>query len=310
MGNNSSTELQSTITAYTEYINNVSNDIVNTSLTQCVASNYINFSLGGPPCKLEGGVYEGIKIDFEQTAKGECNLTSQNASSITIDFSATISEATQNFVDAQSEVEGSWLQTSINSNSQNIKTTTELTALITNNFKSSITNTCATQIEAANHGDVVLCGNFKNVDYKGKQNAAAMSITSCINENIIDAYNTNATLRKVVNETESVMSTKEKSILGDFIKYFAILSIVSIVVGAIVTIVYYFSGAGKTTTVTKRTKPATGSVSTSKAGSGGSTTGTGKGGSKVGAGGGSATGTGTGGGKTLSKISGKPMESK
>lgn len=263
MGNSATSQLNSTISDYTKIMNTVAINITNSSNVDCNSSNFISFTVNGKDCAVDGQVPPILDSTFplSQEITSNCNLSSENASDIKLDFKSQIQTATDNFVKSQIEQEGSWLQTAVNISENNITNYTQLTTLITSTIVANISDSCAAQITAANHAKVLLCGPLINVSIPVSQKAMTTSITSCINKNVFEAYTTNVVLKTIVSNTEAYIKQKGKGpldFLTDLFGYIFIAGIISVVVGAIVSIVYYMYGkSSKTTTITKT--PAKGS---------------------------------------------------
>lgn len=234
MGNAQATMTQQTLADYTSYMNNVAATIVNNSTSNCTAANTLNLETGGGPDNCIFSAYNST-ININQTANASCKLTATNINSIAQSISNTIQNSVQQFIDNNLQSKQGWFSTAFSLQISGAQTSDQVATIVANNFSNNVQNLCGSQVSAMNNSQVLLCGAYNLSTINITQDATISSIVSCINQNTINVFTTNATLNQLWQTTDQILASQQEGASSIF-KWLIVVVVVVVVafVGVVV----------------------------------------------------------------------------
>lgn len=235
MGSAQSSVTKQTLEAYTQYMNTVLANEYNKSSMNCTAGNTVSFTTGRD-CYFS---FTNGTININQQATSDCTLDSSNVNEINSTIQNTVQTATQQFIDNDLQNKQGWFATAFSLQVTGAENSEQVSTLIANQFSGDITNICEGQIGTFNTGIVDLCGAYNGATFNINQDALTTALVSCVNQNVIDAFDTNATLNQLYQETDNVLVSQQEG-AGSLLWLWIILGVIFflIIVAVIVFMIF------------------------------------------------------------------------
>lgn len=237
MGNAQASLTKQTLESYTEVMNNTIAKEYNKTSLGCSTGNVVSFTTGRD-CYFS---CNGCDIEIGQKATSECTLDGENTNQIQSTIQDLVQSTTESFIENDLKNKQGWFSTAFSLQISGASTKEEVSNIISNQFSGDITNICQGQIDTFNTGVVDLCGDFNNTKINFNQDALTTALVSCINNNIIEVFNTNSALNQLYTETDNVLVSQQKG-ARSFLWLLIILGIIFFLIIVAVIVFMIFKG--------------------------------------------------------------------
>ncbi|MEM3857901.1 MAG: hypothetical protein QW478_00700 [Candidatus Micrarchaeaceae archaeon] len=260
MGNSLQSNLAiNDINEMNQVINNQATTIVNNNKQNCTTRNDFRLGFGtdlnGHFCPFYG---QNVDISVTQVATASCSLQSENLNNINSQIENDLKASLQNYLEQNASSQQGFLAhaLSIQFNTNYNKET--ISNAIVNNINSKTLNNCSAILNANNNGVVMVCGTFNNSKLNFQQDASVTSITSCINQTIVQTVANNSELADLLQKTDQKLLSQQnglESIFGGMIGIIiAVAILIAIIVGLIILYKVFKKKKPETTTEAASTK--------------------------------------------------------
>lgn len=233
MGNAQANETNQTMAAYTNIVNSTATSVYNQASQSCASGNNFTLNTG------EGCYFESINGTFNvtQTAGTKCTFSSSDIASLNANFSNQLQNNTQQFIQQNSQSKQGWFATAFSFQVNGASNTTEVMSQMSNVFTQNFTNLCSSVANALNNATVNLCGIYDNTTFNFNQNAMVTSITSCVNDIVINVWTSNSVLNQLYQMTDQKLASQQSG-FGSFLVWIAVIIGAVIVLGIIIAIIF------------------------------------------------------------------------
>lgn len=232
---------------YTKIVNETVMDVYNDAASTCQSGNMMNIETGGGQyCDFE--IING-SININQTAGTNCKLDSTNVNNLSTNFTTQLINKTKQFIQQDAQNKQGWFATGFSLQISDATTVDQIMTQITNETKANFINKCSSVNTALNNGIAKLCGTYDGSSFNFNQNALITSITSCINQNVVDSWTNNSVLNNFWMQTDQKLASTQS---GFSLKWLLIIIVILAIIGAIGGGIYYMSKnkkSGSTTSV-------------------------------------------------------------
>ena len=209
MGNIQSNITTQTLADYTNAMNSAVQETYSAAISGCTATDELSFQAGAGGsggCNFE--IING-SININQTATASCNLNNQNINNTKVSFQNTITNATKQFIDQNSQNKQGWWATAFSFQVNGASNSTEVSTTIGNSFVGSITEICRQEAAAMNQEKILLCGTYNASTVNVTQNATVTALVSCINRNVTNVFTTNSVLNELWQQTDQKLASQQ-----------------------------------------------------------------------------------------------------
>jgi len=241
MGSAQSNATKQILSDYTNVVNSTVTNVYSNASSSCGAIN--NFSLEtGKDCPFE--MINGT-FDIGQTAGTKCNLDSKNVTDLSATFLTQLTNNTKQFIEQNEQNKQGWFATAFSLQIQDAANVQQVMSLISNSFSLNFTSLCSSVANAFNNATVNLCGYFNHTTFNFQQNAFVTALTSCVNQNVINIWTSNAILNNLSQKTDQKLLSEQSGV--DFTRIFIIIGIIVAILligGIIIAVVKSKSGKG------------------------------------------------------------------
>jgi gas vesicle protein len=197
-------------------------------------------------CSKDGNTtFSGSNIKLGQNITSTCTLNSSNISKITSKVKTEIKQTIQQWIDQQLQQSNGFVSTAINIGIQEGVNRTQIVDDLTNTISESVSNTCSAYVQNVQEARYYFCGWYENVNIDIEQTAAAITVATCLNKSILQAYASNQVLIDILQKADDAIVQKNAGIF-DWIVTIIVAIVIASVIG---TVCYYmFSGSSSDST--------------------------------------------------------------
>ena len=240
MGSAQSSVTQQVEADYTDIVNSTINSIINKSTLECSSTQVLEVCPGCIPISdTQAPIICPLTINnggftVNQVGNVTCNLGSENTTKLSNDLKTNLTSATEQWIENNYSNYQGWFAIAFNSQTANNTQISQISQEITNDITNDISNLCSAELNSYQFLQVPICGIFNNVDFVFNQDNATTSITSCINNNIINNAIKNTVIASAIQRADDYFASRQEGPL-DWIKY--------VIIGVVVIVVIIIIGA-------------------------------------------------------------------
>lgn len=231
---------------YTNIVNTTVNSIIDTNSLECSQTQILEVCPGciptGPDpkdvilCPLEI-ISGGLEID--QIGNTTCNLGSNNTTNLNNDLKTKLTSATEQWIKDNYDNYQGWFAIAFNSQTADDTQISSISQELTNEITNDISNLCSAELNSYQYFKVPLCGTYINTKVVLSQKNTIISVTSCINNNIINNAITNSVIADAIQRADNYFKSRQEGPLS-WLNYLIIGIVVIgvlLVIGAIIVAV-------------------------------------------------------------------------
>lgn len=241
MGNLQSEVSKQVASAYNKVVNSIVNDAINQANLSCTADEEFNLSTGiipasqgfpAEPCPF--GFTNGTIIVGQQSTLS-CSLRNQNITSISNTIKNNVATQTEQWIKMNFNSFQGWLAFAFNTQEGRSTTISKVSNDIANSVSNNILNQCGAELNSRSVQSIALCGYYTNDTLDFSQNTTIISLTSCLNKNIINDIVSNTVVNEMVQQTDAYFKSQEEGPLSGAENIIRIIVIIAaILVGLLI----------------------------------------------------------------------------
>lgn len=210
MGNIQSNQTKQVLSDFTNIVNNTSVSVFNNATQNCTGFNDLSVVTGGGQyCNFDA---YNSQFNYGQNATTKCNLDSKNINSVTADFTNKVTNQIQQYIQQSAASKQGWFATAFSLEINGASSTDDIMTIIKNEFKSNFNNNCDSVNQAFNRGNVTLCGTYDFTTVNVTQDAIVTALTSCVNENMVKIWTSNAVLNQLWQCTDQALASQQSGL--------------------------------------------------------------------------------------------------
>lgn len=243
MGSVQSTVTKQTLSDFTSTVNKTIMKSVNVSEAKCGTQNSLTVNYCQCPSGSPFQFCSEVTGNFtsNQVADSSCKVIATSTFDTTSSFVNDTQKTVKNFIENNLQNKQGFFATGLSIDSVYNNNKNKLITDISNEMEITLSNTCKSYANANNVGIYTFCGRIDgsiNLD----QNATSISMTSCVNKAVIDAFSSNTDLTNFYNSTNNKLKTQQSgfSIFGNLWLYLLIFGVISLVIAGIIALVKIF----------------------------------------------------------------------
>ncbi len=233
------------ITAVSNIVNKQVNKVAQTTRSTCTAINIETINIGTlAECGVRSVTLSGVTINANQIAKGSCFINAKNNITITNQQLVAIKSDLQELVTTQIKNNQGFIPAAISLQSNVSISETQIRTNINQLSISDITQVCDNTVRSFNTRTLNICADITDSTIAINQSADSYAVTQCTTTGIINNIFKNAIERKVAQETDTKLASKQSGLTGLFTWLIVIAAIVAVVLIIGLILYFVFSSGG------------------------------------------------------------------